>query len=127
DVGACRTEAEAPGRVIAASPDVARLRLLQLGMLGGASEGRLAEDVRVRLVERRLERGGRDVAVQHARVLVVEERGFHAPAQERLRLAHEVLVERVLAGDEDREPVLAPAGPSPLLAEARDRSREPDR
>ena len=65
--------------------------------------------------------------VEHARVLVVEDRRLDAAAEKRLGLAHEVLVERVLAGDEDGEPVPAAAGAAPLLAQARNRSREADR
>src|SRR5439155_6605741 len=42
------------------------------------------------------------------------------------RLAHEVLVERVLGGDQDREPVPAPAGTAPLLPQRRDRPRKAD-
>ena len=67
------------------------------------------------------------MAVEDARVRVVEDRRLDAAAEERLRLAHEVLVERVLAGDEHGEPVAAAPGPSPLLAQARDRAREADR
>ena len=48
-------------------------------------------------------------------------------AEQRLGLAHEELVERVLARDEHGEAVLAPAGAAPLLAQARDRAREADR
>ena len=43
------------------------------------------------------------------------------------RLAHEVLVERVLARDQDGEPVAAAPGAAPLLAQARDRAGEADR
>ena len=59
------------------------------------------------------------MAVEHSRVGVVEDRRLHPPAEQRLRLAHEVLVERVLARDQDRQAVSAPSGPAPLLAEAR--------
>ena len=45
-------------------------------------------------------------------------------SQQRLRLAHEVLVERVLARDEHGEAVPAPARASPLLAQRRDGARE---
>ena len=68
-----------------------------------------------------------DVAVEHARVRVVEDRRLDPPAEQRLRLAHEVLVERVLARDEDGGPVPAPPGASPLLPQARDGAREADR
>ena len=68
----------------------------------------VAEGRAVVVVERRLEGGGADVAVEDARVRVVEDRGLDAALQERLRLAHEVLVESVLACDEHRETVAAP-------------------
>ncbi len=67
------------------------------------------------------------MAVQDTVVRVVEDRRLDAPAEQRLRLAHEVLVERVFARDEDGEPVPAPAGAPPLLAQARDRAGEADR
>ena len=65
--------------------------------------------------------------VEDARVLVVEDRRLDSAAEQRLRLAHEVLVERVLARDQHREPVAAPPGSAPLLAQARDRAGEADR
>ena len=64
--------------------------------------------------------------VEHARVRVVENRGLDAPAEQRVGLAHEVLVECVLARDQNREPVTAAARATPLLAQRRDRSREAD-
>ena len=109
-------------------PRPSRARCLRSsGTCGARSSASGAERRGVAVVDRRLERGRRDVAVEHARVRVVEDRRLDAPVEQRLRLAHEVLVERVLGGDEDREAVLAAAGASPLLAEARDRSREADR
>ena len=95
-------------------------------MLGGPAERLGAEDLGVRVVERRLERGGGHVPVEHARVLVVEDRRLHAPSEQGLRLAHEVLVERVLARDEDGQAVPAAAGAAPLLAQARHRAGEAD-
>src|SRR5215217_9420162 len=67
------------------------------------------------------------MAIKDARVGVVQDRRLHAAVQQRLRLAHEVLIERVLAGDEHGEPMVAAAGAAPLLAEAGDRAREADR
>ncbi len=90
-------------------------------------EGLRAERCHVALVDRRLERRGGDVAVEHARVRVVEDRRLDLAVEQRLRLAHEVLVERVLRRDEHREAVRAAAGASPLLAQARDRAGEADR
>ena len=86
-----------------------------------------AERRGVAVVDRGLERGRGDVPVEHARVRVVEDRRLDVPLEQRRRLAHEVLVERVLRGDEDREAVLAAAGASPLLAKARHRAGEADR
>ena len=81
---------------------------------------------RVALVDRRLERGRADVPGEDARVRVVEQRRLDAPAEQLLGLAHEVLVEPVLARDEHGEPVPAPPGAAPLLAQRRDRAREAD-
>ena len=64
--------------------------------------------------------------VEHARVRVVEDRRLHAPAEQRVGLAHEVLVERVLARDQHGEPVAAATGATPLLAQRRDRAGEAD-
>ena len=96
------------------------------GTCGGALERLVAERRAVVVVHRRLERGRGDVAVEHARVRVVEDRRLDTPAEQRLGLAHEVLVERVLRCDEHREAVSAAAGASPLLAEARHRAGEAD-
>ena len=79
------------------------------------------------LVERRLERGRADVPGEDARVRVVEDRGLDAPPEQHVGLAHEVLVERVLARDEHGEAVAAAPGAAPLLAQRRDRAREADR
>src|SRR4029079_7790141 len=87
----------------------------------------VAEERRIALVEGRLERRREDVAVEHARVGVVEDGGLDLPPHQRLRLAHEELVEGVLARDEDGEPVALPPGPSPLLPQARHGAREADR
>ena len=96
-------------------------------MLGGPAERLRAEDLRVGLVERRLEGRRRDMAVEHPRVLVVEDGGLDPAAEQRLRLPHEVLVERVLARDDHGEPVSAAARSSPLLAQAGHRAGEADR
>ena len=65
--------------------------------------------------------------VEDPRVRVVEDRRLDAAREQRVRLAREELVERVVAGDEDREPALAPAGAAPLLPERGDRPGEADR
>ena len=51
------------------------------------------------VVHRRFVRCGCDVAVENARVRVVENRGLDPPLEQRLRLAHEVLVESILRRD----------------------------
>jgi hypothetical protein len=115
------------GRVVAAGPDVARLRLAQLGKGRRSPKRRVAEDRAVGVVQRRLERCREDVAVEHTRVLVVEDRRFDPAPQKRSRLAHEVLVERVLARHEHREPVPPPARSAPLLPQRGHGSGEADR
>ena len=92
----------------------------------GALERFRAERCRVVIVERRLEGRGADVAVENARVRVVEDRGFDAALEQRLRLAHEELVKGVLRGDEHGEAVVSPTRSSPLLAQARHGSGKPD-
>ena len=67
------------------------------------------------------------MTVEDARILVVEDGGLDSAAEQRLRLAHEVLVERVLARDHDREAVALAARPAPLLAQAGHRAGEADR
>ena len=116
-VGVRRAERRACRGVVLAGPDVARLRVLQLRENGGALQRLVAEHVAVGVVERRLERGCSHVAVEDARVRMIEDRGFDAAPEQRLRLAHEELVERVLRRDENGEPVAAAAGPAPLLAQ----------
>ena len=72
--------------------------------------------------------GGRvDVRVEDPGVRVVEPGRLDPPLEQRLGLAHEELVERVLARHEDREPVPAAPGPAPLLAQRGDGAGKPDR
>ena len=118
-LGAGRAKGDARRRVVAAGPDVARLRVLQLGQHGRALEGRVAEHLAVAVVQRRLEGGGADVAVEHARILVVEDRRFDSPAEQRPGLAHEVLIERVLAGDQHRQARARDGRRGPTAAAAR--------
>ena len=96
-------------------------------MLGRAAQGLGAENLGVGFVERRLEGCRRHVAVQDAWVLVIEDRSLDPPVEEHLGLAHEVLVERVVGGDEHRKAVSAAAGAPPLLAKAGHGPREADR
>src|SRR5919201_272430 len=86
-------------RVVASGPDEAGLGLLEVRERCRPLERLFAEHLPVGVVERGLERGGANVAVEDAGVLVVEDRGFDAAAEKRLRRAHEVLVEGVLARD----------------------------
>ena len=79
--------------------------MLELGELRRAPQRLAAERLGVLLVDRRLERGREDVRVEDARVRVVEDRRLDAPREQRVRLAREELVERVVARDEDRQPV----------------------
>ena len=72
------------------------------------------------LVGGRLQVTGGDV-----RVVEVDDGLFDAAREQQLRLVHEVLVERVLAGHEHGPAVPLAAGPAPALAEAGHRSREP--
>ena len=126
-VGRRRAKRRAGGGRVLAGPHPAARRVPQLRHVRRALERLVAERRGIVLVDRRLERGGGDVAVEHARVRVVEDRRLDAALEQRLRLAHEVLVERVLGGDEHREAVTAAAGASPLLAQARDGARKADR
>ena len=79
------------------------------------------------VVERRLVGRREHVPVEHARIRVIEDRCFDAPAEQRVRLAHEVLVERVVRGNEHRDAVTLPARAAPLLAQAGDGARKPHR
>ena len=65
--------------------------------------------------------------VEDPRVRVVEDRRLDAAGEQRLRLAHEELVERVVARDEHGEPAPATPGAPPLLAQRRDGAGEADR
>src|SRR5207244_774763 len=112
--------------VVPPRPHVAALRPPQIGDERGALEGLVSEDGTICIVERGFERRRADMAVEDAWIRVVEDGRFDAAVEQGLRLAHEVLVERVLGGDQDRKPVPAPAGPAPLLPERRDRAREAD-
>ena len=122
-----RAQTELGGRVIATRPHVAGLRLSQLRQQRCALERLSAERRAVVVIEGRLERCGSDVAVEHARVRVIENRRLHLPVEQRVRLAHEVLVECVLAGDEHCQAMTAPPGSSPLLAQGCHCPRKPDR
>ena len=126
-IGARRTERHARRRVVAAGPDEASARPAKLRQLGRAIDRFVSERRSVLVVDRRLERSGEDVPVEDAVVRVVRDRRLDAAAEQRLGLAHEVLVERVLGRDEHCEAVTRPPCSAPLLAQARDRAGEADR
>ena len=83
-VGARRAQRDARRGVVAAGPDEAGVGAAQLGEHRRPLERRVAEQLAVGVVERRLEGGGAHVAVEHARVLVVEDRRLDAAAEQRL-------------------------------------------
>ena len=77
--------------------------------------------------DRRFVGGGADVAREQARARVVEDRRLDPPAEQLVRLAHEELVEAVLARDEHGETAAAPARAPPLLAQRGDGPGKADR
>ena len=77
-------------------------------------------------VERALVRGAEHVRGVDLLVLVVEDRRLDGPVEELVGVAAEELVERVLAGDVDREPAAAAPGAAPHLPQRGDRARERD-
>ena len=83
-----------------------------------------AQRRRVGGLQRPFVRGAQQVRGVQLLVLVVEDRGLDRPLQELVGMAAEELVERVLAGDVDREPAAAPPGPAPHLAQRGDGPRE---
>src|SRR5205814_922119 len=105
---------------------VAALRQLEVREHCGALECYVAEDRAVGVVDRRLECRCANVPVEDTWVRVVENRGFNLTLEQQPRLAHEELVERVLAGDQDGEPMAASTCASPLLAQRRNGARETD-
>src|SRR6185312_8351213 len=126
-VGARRAQRRARGGIVLAGPDPAVLRVLELRDVRRAFQRLVAQRCTVGVVDRRLERGGGDVPVEHARIRVIEDRRLDAAAEQLLGLAHEVLVERVLRRDEHSEAVPPAPGAAPLLAQARNRPRKADR
>ena len=86
-----------------------------------------AEELAVVVGERALVRGAEQVLAVDQRALVVEDGGLDGTLEELVGVAAEELVERVLAGEEHRQPVAAPLdrgapGAAPHLASARRRS-----
>ena len=102
-------------RVVAAAPDEPGRRPLELREQRRARDRDLAERLGVRLRDRPFERGRVQVRIEHARVGVVEHGRLDAPAEQRVGLAHEELVECVVARDEHRQAATATPGAAPLL------------
>ena len=122
-----RAEREAARRSVAPLPDEAGRRPLELGQQlprARAPRGRASRRPPADrpLVGRRVH-----VRVEDPRVRVVEPRRLDPPLEQRLGLAHEELVERVLARDQHREAVAAAPGPAPLLAQRGDGAGKADR
>ena len=106
--------AGADQRVGALAPALAEdLVVGAAGLLGGAAE-------------RGLVSGGDQVRGLDPLVGVVEDRRLDRAGEELVRVAAEELVERVLAGDVDRDPVAPASGAAPHLLQAGDRAREGD-
>ena len=124
---AARAEPEPAGGGVAALPDEAGRRPLELRQQLGPLEGLGAERGGVRRLDRPLVGGGVDVGIEDPRVRVIEPRRLDLAPEQGLGLAHEELVERVLARDQHREPVTAAPGPSPLLAQRGDGAGEAHR
>ena len=110
------TEREPPCWGVATLPDEPGGRSLELGKHACSLERLRAECRHVALGDRALERRGADMRVEDAMIRVVEPRRLDTAREQGLGLAHEELVECVLACDEHGEAVLAPAGAPPLLA-----------
>src|SRR5262249_2562470 len=120
-------ERDARGGVVASLPDVSSGGVLELRQLRRAPERPRAQLRGPGHPAGRLPSGRADARVEDPRVGVVEDRRLDAAREEGIRLLREELVERVLARDEDRQAAIASPGPSPLLAQRRDRPGESDR
>ena len=100
-----------PDEAVLAPPQAAGLRQ-PLGL----QQAGLAEVGLVGRVEGPLVRRGLEVRPADVRVVEVDDRLLDAASQQAVGLAHEVLIERVLAGHQHGVAVPGPAGPSPALA-----------
>ena len=126
-IGVCRPQRDLRRRVLGARPDDPRGRRLQLRVDARCRKRLGPEQRRVVVGERRFVGGRADVPGEHARVRVVEDRRLDASPEQLVRLAHEELVEPVLARDEHGETVPASSGAAPLLAQGRNGAGEADR
>ena len=119
-----RSQRDARRRVVAALPDEAGGRSLELGKLRSSADGVVTEGRRVVIVDRRLERGREHMGVEDPWIRVVDDRRFDSPREQRVRLSSEELIERILARDEHREASSTTTCAAPLLPQRRDRARE---
>ena len=126
-IAVARAEREPRRGCVAPLPDEPGRRTLELGQQRRPLERLGPERFGIAIRERPFVGRRIDVRVEDARVCVIEACRLDPATEQRLRLAHEELVERVLARDEHREPVSAPTRASPLLAQRRNRAGEADR
>ena len=89
-----------------------------------SSRQRGPERLGVGRLQRPLVRRAQQVRGVDLLVLVVEDRRLDRAVEELVGVAAEELVERVLAGDVDRQPAPAAPGAAPHLAQRGDRARE---
>ncbi|ASR00274.1 hypothetical protein CGL27_22810 [Streptomyces sp. 11-1-2] len=109
EVGGALTAGPVPG----GRPAPQQLALLQLRhqLLGGG-----AEELQVRLGERKLRRGRAQVRREDVGVVRVQDGGLHRLPEESVRMVDEIGVQRVVPGDQDRQGSFAGApGPPRLL------------
>ncbi|RSS41670.1 hypothetical protein EF902_22415 [Streptomyces sp. WAC05858] len=109
EVGGALTAGPVPG----GRPASQQLALLQLRhqFLGGG-----AEELQVRLGERKLGRGRAQVRREDVRVVRVQDGGLHRLPEEGVRMVDEIRVQRVVPGDQDRQgPFAGAPGPPGLL------------
>ena len=82
-----------------------------------------AQRLGVGRAQRPLVRRAQQVREVDRLVLVIEDRRLDRPVEELVGMAAEELVQRVLAGDVDRQAAPAAPGPAPHLAQRGDRAR----
>ena len=124
-----RAQADLGGGGVGAPPDQAAAgaaaQLAARGKLRRPRHAGLAEVGLVGLLERPLVGRRLEVGLEDVRVGEVDDRVLDLARQQALGLAHEVLVEGVLAGDQHGPAAARPAGPAPALPEARHGARKP--
>src|SRR5206468_5613717 len=82
------------------------------------------EDRRVLLAQRRLVGGAQQVLSIDLGAVWIDDRRLDRAVEELVGMAAEELIERVLAGDVDRQPATAAPGAPPHLPQARHRTWE---